>query len=141
MRMEFSFTFESVIRGHHVYKFVWTPFINDHFNLRGLYSLYSILVTVCRFAVNTETDFPVYIKQCCRHSLINNTARLGFFDIYLEHTFIQESYVSLLKVYLNTPLECIKYQTCGSVINTPKHLMGVIIHLQVLGYKKEYTHT
>ena len=25
--MEFSFTFGSVIRGYHVYKFVWTPFI------------------------------------------------------------------------------------------------------------------
>ena len=27
--MEFSFTFEGVIRGHHVYKFVWTPFIGE----------------------------------------------------------------------------------------------------------------
>ena len=25
--MKFSFTFESVIRGHHEYKFVWTPFM------------------------------------------------------------------------------------------------------------------
>ena len=31
--MEFSFTFECVIGGHHVYKFVWTPFIRDILSL------------------------------------------------------------------------------------------------------------
>ena len=31
--MELSFTFVSVIRGHHVYKFVWTPFIVEILSL------------------------------------------------------------------------------------------------------------
>ena len=30
---DFSFTFESVIRGHHVYKSVWTPFIGETLSL------------------------------------------------------------------------------------------------------------
>ena len=32
--MEFSFTFESVIGGHHVYKLVWTPFIGEVLSLK-----------------------------------------------------------------------------------------------------------
>ena len=30
---DFSFTFESVIRGHHIYKSVWTPFIGETLSL------------------------------------------------------------------------------------------------------------
>ena len=31
--MEYWLSFESVIRGHHVYKFVWTPFIGEILSL------------------------------------------------------------------------------------------------------------
>ena len=30
---DFSFTFESVTRGHHIYKSVWTPFIGETLSL------------------------------------------------------------------------------------------------------------
>ena len=32
----FSFTFESVNGGHHVYKFVWTPFIEEILSLSAV---------------------------------------------------------------------------------------------------------
>ena len=63
--------------------------------------------------------------------------------------FLQKSYVSRLTVYLNTPLECHQIPDMWKYnLNTPKHLIDVIIHLQVLGYtgvslntfKWEYAH-
>ena len=32
--MEFTYQVESVIRGHHIYKTVWTPFIGETLSLR-----------------------------------------------------------------------------------------------------------
>ena len=43
-KMEFSFTFESVIGGHHVYKFVWTPFVGEILSLGNENDPYAVAV-------------------------------------------------------------------------------------------------